>query len=62
VSAAAPQTGWRKASRSVATNDKCVELHSGNGLVRDSKNEVGPALSASLAGLVGFARSWRPVR
>ena len=57
---AAPQTGWRKASRTVAMGDKCVELHHGAELVRDSKNASGPTISASLVGLVGFARDWRP--
>lgn len=57
---AAPQTGWRKASRSTAMGDKCVELNHGAELVRDSKNESGPTLSVPLVGLVGFARNWRP--
>jgi hypothetical protein len=57
---AVPQTGWRRASRTVVHNDKCVELHSGSSLVRDSKNRSGPTLSASLVGLVNFARNWRP--
>lgn len=59
---AVPTAGWRKASRSTSMNDKCVEMHRGAGLVRDSKNSEGPALSASILGLVAFARDWSPAQ
>lgn len=58
MSRAAARSGWRKASRTIATGDKCVELHHGDQLVRDSKNDGGPTLRLSVPGLVAFARAW----
>lgn len=48
--------GWRKSSRTHTNH--CVELHSADALVRDTKHRDGGVLSADLAGLVGFARRW----
>jgi hypothetical protein len=52
--------GWRKSSRTHTNH--CVELHSGDALVRDTKHRDGGTLRVDLAGLVGFARNWRPAR
>ncbi|MDL4820867.1 DUF397 domain-containing protein [Actinomadura sp. OS1-43] len=43
------EPGWRKASRSTAENDNCVEVADGTGVVavRDSKDPDGPMLVLS---------------
>jgi len=46
-------TTWRKSSRSGANTD-CVEVASSLDAVRDSKNEGGPTLKVSPAGLRTF--------
>lgn len=48
---------WRKSTRSTA-QDTCVEL-ANVGMVRDSKNPAGPALSVGLAELLATVKGDR---
>ncbi|WP_447005816.1 DUF397 domain-containing protein [Saccharothrix isguenensis] len=51
---------WRKSSYSGNSGGECVEVRSGLGAVRDSKNVDGPALEFRPAALRAFLKGLRP--
>ena len=48
---------WRKASRSGASANGCVEFAHTRDMVRDSKNPDGPRLAVELDGLLDAVRA-----